>query len=347
MKKTLAFVVSAVFLICLLTACAGTPAATPSTAASSAAPSVAPSPAESAQPSAPAASSAAASAEGKKKIILSNAYYTAPYCAAFNPSAEKKAQELGVELQILDGETNQQKQLEQAKMALTEAKAFIYFPADVDGSAPVIEALKGFPYLIVNNYSLDKAKELGVPCFVGTDVKQHGYNMADLLFKLFPDKKANLVGIEGVAGHAQTIAFNQAFDERFAGTEFKWLDKQNADFDADKAMAKMTDLLTKYGDKIQAIVCHDGGMLQGVTAALKAADKLGKIPIVCAGSNKNIYEAIKAGYVYGTSTQDPGVEGALAVETVVKIMNGEKVDQWVKLPIEPATKDTIDQFNWF
>jgi ABC-type sugar transport system substrate-binding protein len=68
---------------------------------------------------------------------------------------------------------------------------------------------------------------------------------------------------------------------------------------------------------------------------------------VCAGSNKIIYDAIKAGNVYGTSTQDPGVEGALAVSTLIDLINGKKVPQWVELPIKPATKATIDNFNWF
>jgi ribose transport system substrate-binding protein len=292
----------------------------------------------------------AAFAAGKgKKIILSNAYYTAPYCAAFNPSAIAKAKELGYDLQILDGEGNQQKQLEHARLAISEAAGFIYFPADVAGSVPVVEALNKakIPYLIVNNYTLDALKTNKVPCYVGTNVKQHGHNMSTLIKQLLPSGKGNLVAIEGTSGHAQTIAFNEAFAEDFAGTQIKFLDKQPADFDADKALNKMNDFLTKYGSKIDVIVSHDGGMLAGVVASLRAAGKLGKIPIVCAGSNKIIYDAIKAGNVYGTSTQDPGVEGALAVSTLIDLINGKKVPQWVELPIKPATKATIDNFNWF
>ena len=290
-----------------------------------------------------------AAAPKVKKIILSNAYYTAPYCAAFNPSAIKKAKELGYELQILDGEANQQKQLAQARLAISEAAGFVYFPADVAGSVPVVEVLNKakLPFVVVNNYTMDALKANGVPCYVGTNVKQHGHNMATLIKKLLPKGKGNLVAIEGTAGHAQTIAFNEAFKEDFAGTQIVFLDKQPADFDADKALTKMNDFLTKYGNKIDVIVSHDGGMLAGVLSSLRAAGKLGKIPVVCAGSNKVIYDAIKAGYVYGTSTQDPGVEGALAVSTLIDIINGKKAPQWVELPIKPATKDTIDNFNWF
>jgi ribose transport system substrate-binding protein len=296
-----------------------------------------------------AAGSFAEGPKALKKIILSNAYYTAPYCASFNPAAIKKAKELGYELQILDGEANQQKQLEQARLAVSEAAGFIYFPADVAGSVPVVEVLNKakLPFVVVNNYTMDALKANNVPCYVGTNVKQHGHNMATLIKKLLPKGKGNLVAIEGTAGHAQTIAFNEAFKEDFAGTQIVFLDKQPADFDADKALAKMNDLLTKYGDKIDVIVSHDGGMLAGIISSLRAAGKLGKIPIVCAGSNKIIYDAIKAGYVYGTSTQDPGVEGALAVSTLIGILNGKPTPQWVELPIKPATKETIDNFNWF
>jgi inositol transport system substrate-binding protein len=282
------------------------------------------------------------------KVILSNAFYTAPYCSVYNPAAIAKAKELGMELQVLDGEANQQKQLEQAKLAVSEADGFLYFPADVDGSIPVIEALKGFPYIIVNAYTLEALTTNKVPYYVGPMVEKHGYNMVDLLFKLFPDKKANLVAIEGAAGAAQTILMNKAFDEKFAGTEIKWLDKQNADWDSDKALAKMTDFLTKYGDQIDGIVCHDGGSTAGAIAALKAAGiKPGEMPIVCAGSNKSIYEGLKDGYVYGTSTQDPGLEGALGVETMYKLLKGEKIDAIVYIPMDVATKDNADNFSWF
>jgi len=290
-----------------------------------------------------------ATADGAaRKVILSNAYYTAPYCAVYNPAAIDKAKELGIDLQVLDGEANQQKQLEQAKLAVSEADGFIYFPADVDGSIPVIEALEGFPYIVVNNYTLDALEANGVPYYVGPEVKQHGYNMSDLLFELLPEKKGNLVAIEGTAGHSQTILFNEAFDERFVGTEFKWLDKQNADFDSDKALAKMTDILTKYGDEIDCIICHDGGSAAGATAALKAAGKeAGAIPIICAGSAKAVYDGLQSGYIFGTSSQDPGAEGALGVETMNKILNGEKVDSIIYLPMSIVKKDNADDFSWF
>lgn len=100
--------------------------------------------------------------EGGYPLVLSNAYYTAPYCAAYDPSAVAAAEALGCTLDVMDGEGNQQKQLEQANLAISEGyDGFLYFPADVDGALPVIEALNdsGIAWVGVNAYTGDKIVE--------------------------------------------------------------------------------------------------------------------------------------------------------------------------------------------
>lgn len=44
--------------------------------------------------------------EGGYRLMLSNAYYTAPYCAAYDPSAVAAAEALGCTLDVMDGEGN-------------------------------------------------------------------------------------------------------------------------------------------------------------------------------------------------------------------------------------------------
>ena len=281
------------------------------------------------------------------KVVISAAFYTAPFIAAFRESAEERAVELGIDLQIVDGERDQTKQLEQAKLAKATADAFIYFPADIPGAKAIFDELGDFPYIVVNNYDTAKLEEDGVPCFIGADVSRGAYVMTDLLTQIFPDKKANLVKIQGVAGHFNTTSFDNGFEETFKGTEFVWLDQQNADFDSDKALTKMTDMLTKYGDEIEGIVVYDGGMTKGVLAALKAADLLGEIPVVAYGSNQLLYDGIMDGSIYGTATQDPVAEGVMVMDAIKKILDGEEVELWEVLPMEPATKENADEFGWF
>lgn len=288
------------------------------------------------------------------RIILSNAYYTAPYCAAYNPSAEATAEALGMELTILDGAGNQQTQLEHANLAIAEGyDGFLYFPADIEGSLPVIEALNdgGIAWVGVNAYAGDQIEEVGMDYYVGPDAASHGHTMAQTIMELFPDG-ANLVGIEGTAGHMQTIEINKAMAEDM-GEEYVWLDRQDCNFQAELAMTKMTDMLTAYGiasqgGEIDCIVSHDGGMLTGIMSALEAAGiQPGDVPIVAMGSNQVLYDAMEDGWLTACSTQDPVAEAKLAVETLYAVINGTAEKGWTKLPTPVAYPDTKDEFNWF
>jgi len=292
--------------------------------------------------------------DGKVKIMLSNAYYTAPYCAAYNPSAQKTAEELGMELTILDGNGNQQTQLEHANLAIAEGyDGFLYFPADVDGALPVIETLNdsGIAWVGVNAYTGDKISEVGMKYYVGPDASSHGHTMAATVKELFPNG-CNLVGIEGTAGHMQTLYINAALGEDL-GSDYVWLDRQDCNFQAELAMTKMTDMLTAYGvrskgGKIDCIVSHDGGMLTGIMSALEAAGlKPGDVKIIAMGSNKVLYDALASGWLSACSTQDPVAEAKLAVETLYKVIQGTAEEGWTKLPTPVAYPETKDNFNWF
>ena len=288
------------------------------------------------------------------RIMLSNAYYTAPYCAAYDPSAEATAKELGMEITILDGEGNQQKQLEHANLAIAEGyDGFLYFPADVDGALPVIEALNesGIAWVGVNAYTGDAIDEVGMKYYVGPDAASHGHAMASAIKEMFPDG-CNLVGIEGTAGHMQTIEINKALAEDL-DEKYVWLDRQDCNFQAELGMTKMTAMLDAYGvssqgGKIDVIVSHDGGMLTGVMSALEAAGlQAGDVPIIAMGSNQVLYDAMADGWLSACSTQDPVAEAKLAVETLYAVIQGTATPGWTKLPTPVAYPDTKDEFNWF
>ncbi len=167
--------------------------------------------------------------EGGYRLMLSNAYYTAPYCAAYDPSAVAAAEALGCTLDVMDGEGNQQKQLEQANLAISEGyDGFLYFPADVDGALPVIEALNdsGIAWVGVNAYTGDKIDEVGMKYYVGPDAYSHGETQANTLIEMFPDG-CNYVVIAGTAGHMQTIYMDKAMDEILDPAKYVRLDYQN------------------------------------------------------------------------------------------------------------------------
>ena len=306
------------------------------------------------QKAAPAAEAAPAEASGYK-FMLSNAYYTAPYCAAYDPSALKTAEELGCTLEILDGDGNQQKQLEHANLAIAEGyDGFLYFPADVDGALPVIEALNdgGIAWVGVNAYTGDKIDDVGMKYYVGPDAYSHGVTQANTLMELFPNG-CKYVTIAGTAGHMQTLYMDKAFDELVDPEKWIEIDYQNCDFSTEIAMTKAADMITAYGLKsqggeIECIVSQDGGMSQGIISALEAAGaKPGDVVLIAMGSNQILYDMMADGWLSACSTQDPVAEGKLAVETLYGVLEGTATPGWTKLPTPVAYPDTKDEFSWF
>lgn len=328
------------------------------------APPSAPTPAQAEQPKAPdeqdvnqaAPEQGTPAASKKLRFLMSSAYFTAPYCAAYQPSMENKAKELGVEVHILDAAGNQQTALQHATTAITEGyDGFIYLAADVDGATPVIEELNnsGIPWIGSNTLDGNRLEEMNIAYFHGPDSKSHGYTMAQFVLDAFP-QGANIVAIEGTAGHNQTIQINNAFSEKL-DSSYVFMDKQDCNFQPELAMTKMTDMLTAYGvaskgGKIDCIISHDGGMLTGIISALEAEGLVpGDVKIVACGSNLVVKNALESGWLSATSTQDPMTEGAEVMQMIYDIVTnpGSVQKGWTKLETPMATPETIDQFNWF
>ncbi|MFZ4617177.1 MAG: sugar ABC transporter substrate-binding protein [Rectinemataceae bacterium] len=293
---------------------------------------------------------AVAAPKNGKKIFMSNAYYTAPYCGPLNKGVQLKAEELDYTIQIVDGEGSADKQLAQFKAAVAEGyNGLIYFPADQASTPPVIEYLNStkLPYIVLNT-RVDPGIESKVPCTVASDEVEIGRNIGRMA-ATYLKNKGQIVYIEGAAGASFTVNVTKGINEIFAKTSIKILNThQYSDWDPGKAMKIMEDFLTKYGkDKINLVVCQDGGMFQGALSAIDAAGLKGTLKCVASGNDLIIKESILDGSLLGTSIQDPYIEGALGATSLDKLMRGQKVDKWVVTPGGLCLKADVGKHNWF
>ncbi len=295
---------------------------------------------------------ACALAEGKK-ILMSSAYYTAPYGSPLQKAVMAKAGELGYEIQIVDGEQNADKQLAQFKTAVADGfDALIYWPGDQASTPPVVEYLNstGLPWVALNTV-VDPSVIDQVPCMIASDEVEIGRWLGRLIIEYF-EKNAtetkNVVYIEGSPGSSYTVNLTIGVNEILQGTDIVILnDPQYAEYDPSKAMTIMEDLLTKYGDRIDLAVAQDGGMFQGAYTAIEASGYLGQLGILCQGQDLIVREKLLNGELYASVAQDPFSEGTLAVEMLDKLIRGEEVEQWVYIPTGPIYAGDVDNFSWF
>jgi ABC-type sugar transport system substrate-binding protein len=282
------------------------------------------------------------------KIMFTNAFYSAPYCAPMIAAAEAKAAELGVEIQILDGKADAQTQLDQIQNAIAEGvDGILYFPADQESTVTAVRQLaeSGIPCIVINS-NVDPSVQGLIGTFIGTDYYQQALVAGQMCLDIANGEAANVVIIEGAGGTEAQKLRSQGFEDTIVeNAGITVLAKQQADWDPAKAQKVMEDFIAQFGDDIDIVYTHDDGMYAGAAQALKDAGMLDKVKVISIGGNATGIAAVEAGELYGTASQSPLLEGAMGVEYILKLIAGEELPEWVKVDTVPITAENVADFD--
>jgi len=75
--------------------------------------------------------------------------------------------------------------------------------------------------------------------------------------------------------------------------------------------------------------------------AVQAASATGKVLVVSVDATPDALEAVKQGLLGGTVAQYPDAMAYVAIETMIKKLNGETVPEKIDSPIKLITKDNL------
>ncbi len=278
------------------------------------------------------------------KVVFTNAFYSAPYCAPMIEAAQDEAEKLGIELTILDGKGDGQVQLDQIQSAISQkVDGIIYFPADMASSATGVKLLaeSNIPFLIINSRADPSVDDL-VPVFLGPDYRTQGEVCGQMALDALGEEGGNIVAIEGAGGTEGSTKRSEGFyDTVLTNPNVEILAKQQADWDPAKAQTIMEDYIVKFGDQIDLLFALDDGMWAGAIKAIKDNGLLDQIISVSIGSNKAVVDGVRNGECYGSASQNPIDEGRLGIVNIIKLINGETLEKWIKIPSDPITSETV------
>jgi ABC-type sugar transport system substrate-binding protein len=289
-----------------------------------------------------------------KKIAALNPWVNTPYQPAFIEYGKKACEDAGYEYVLFDGESDGQKQYDQAKQVIDEGYAAILLsPNDAASGAKIAQLCvdSNMPLATATSEVDTAARDL-VTIRVGVTGDYQGKALGDEVVKKFADatEDVNIVSITGTPALEAIQGRSNGFKEAIAQNDhLKLLTEQSADFDKAKAMEIMENYLTTYPD-IDVVYCHDDTMANGAIEALKAAGKEpGEVLVIGVGANKEGLQAIKDGWMWITMNQAPDVEGALEAECMIKYLNGEEVPftegNYVQLPSPIVTAENADEYD--
>lgn len=284
----------------------------------------------------------AAPAEEPLKIGVIAKYQHEFYMTMFD-GARKAAEELGAEIECNNPSSPQDAmvQVQQVEDIVSKnVDVLVIVPNQPDTLASALAKAheKGIT-IVAADTDFDYEHKVA---YAGTGNEEAGSTVAERLCENLPDG-ASVVVMRGPLGGV-------SFDQRVAGVT-KTLEEKgvailevvDAESMADKAAAKTEDLIQKYGEKMNAIICLDDNMTPGAVTAIRQANMTGKILVTGFDAGSSVLEMIKAGDVLLDVAQNPYNMGYEAVMAGVAAHKGESVQPVIDTGVTVIDASNVDE----
>lgn len=284
---------------------------------------------------------------GKKKIAVLLYSHAFQFMVALDQGIRDEATKKGIDVTVLDGQSDSQTQLNQIQDSIAQkVNLIILDPANSAELAPGVQ----------------KAKAAGIPVITIDGVVQGANVVSSIAFnneeagkmaaKYITDTlgKGTALELTGSPGEYHAILRGRGFDNGLALDPGFKVQTKNADFDAQKSQVITADSLTA-DPNINAIFTHNDDMQRGVLSGLRQVGKFvpagqkGHITLVGVDGTPDAMQRIKNGQEDATVVQDPFVMGALAVDTAVDYFNGKQVPKQQYTTPTLVTKANVNDPN--
>ena len=230
---------------------------------------------------------------------------------------------------VVNGIKNETDLAEQAnlveQMVAQQVNAIVIAPADSKALVSVLKRAKDAGILVINiDNKLDsdvlQQANLKIP-FVGPDNRAGAKKVGEALAKQLKagDKVAIIEGIPtAFNGQQRRLGFEDAM--KAAGMNI--VSTQSGNWEQEKANGVAAAMLSENPD-LKAILCDNDNMALGAVAAVKAADKTGKVLVVGFDNISAMRSLLDNGQVIATADQHGDQLAVFGIEAALKILKGE------------------------
>ena len=284
-------------------------------------------------------------ADGKKRVALVLKTLNHPFFVDMRRGAQDAADRLGVTLQVqaAEREIDVDKQMQIVENLLqTGIDALAITPS---GSREIVSALvkatsAKVPILIVDTrLDAKAASDAGVKAetFIGSD-NYEGGKLAGEYVVAATGGKARVGILEGIPGHETGDSRLRGFRDAVAKSPgISIVASQPANWERDQGFNVFQNMLQAHHD-IDTVFAASDLMALGAIEAIAAGGKTGKIRVIGFDALDDAKKAIAAGTMEASVAQFPYDMGKAAVESAVKVMNGETLPADIMVKLEMITK---------
>lgn len=255
-------------------------------------------------------------------------------------SIKEAAEQAGIELETIDCDSNQNKQIAAIRTFIAQKVDIIAFSPLVETGWDdvLLEAKKAGIPVICSDRSVKVNDDSLTTTFIGSDFIEEGRRAARWLEgKMADSQDVNIVELRGTVGSAPAIERGIGFQEVIKGNKkFKIIRSESANFTKQDGKRIMNEILKSEDRKIDVIYAHNDDMAFGAIEALEAHElKPGKdVVIVSIDGVRDAFQLMVAGKLNCTVECNP-LLGPQIMKAVNDYMQGKE------LPVKIITSEGV------
>ena len=270
--------------------------------------------------------------DGDIKIGVSLSTLNNPFFVSIREGVEEVAKNENVETVITDAQNDSSTQNNQVEDLITQGVDLIVInPVDSTAISTSVQKANeaNIPVICVDR----KSDEGELVSFIASNNVEGGKLAGEYILEKVGEN-AEVIQLEGIPGASSTRERGEGFSEATDG-KINLLASQTANFDRAEGMTVMENLLQAHPN-VKAVFCQNDEMALGASEAVKASGK--DVTIVGFDGNDDALKAVEEGSLSATVAQKPQEMGKLAIETALKYLKGEQVEEQVDSPLELIKK---------
>ena len=278
------------------------------------------------------------------KVGFSQMESNNPWRIAETKSFHDTADKCGWDLIATDAAGSAAKQVADVDSMIAQGIDVLFLPPREE--KPLVPAVMkakaaGIPTFLVDRSVDPNVAKAGTHyvAFLGSDFVDQGRRVAEWTLENFTGDKGIIVELEGTTGSSPANDRKKGFDDFMAMHDnMTIVASQSGDFARDLGRQVMETLLQAHPD-VNIVYAHNDEMAIGAIQALELAGRKpgGDVLVVSIDGTRDALQAIIDGKM-GVTVESSPFFGPLACETMMRYVNGETIEPWVKVEDRIFTK---------
>jgi ribose transport system substrate-binding protein len=269
---------------------------------------------------------------------LTNQYWQQVEAGLLKAKEDFKVQTSDIKSSQSETDTSQQLQICQS-MLLENYSAIIVSPQTTSNLNPCLTQFKAKNIPIINIAA--PGDGLTSTVYVGSALLNDGKEAGDYLAKALP-AGSQVAQIEGLPGSSAADLRSTGFKNSVGSSKLDLVTSVAGNWDEQTAYQQAQNLLSKYPN-LKGIYAANDTMGVAVAKATKQANRK-DVAVVGTDGVPIAMDSIGKGEMTATITPFPYYQGYWALESALRVLDGQKVPLWVNTPDQTITKDNINQF---